>query len=216
MIISSILSVKPDSISASWEKREFIVGETTDVKITVSPSNASLKNLSISNTSMADIEYHDGIARVTFKHEGTDTLRFYNEDTYSNAVKITVASKNDTSSGTTNNDSDNPESNTPPQNASPELTTGQKNALSKANDYLRFMPFSYSGLIEQLEYEGYSTEEATYAVDNCGANWNEQAAKKAQEYLNIMSFSRQGLIDQLKYEGFTQEQAEYGVSAVGY
>ena len=78
------------------------------------------------------------------------------------------------------------------------------------------MPFSYSGLIEQLEYEGYSTEDATYAADNCGADWNEQAALSAEDYLDIMSFSRDGLIEQLVYEGFTQEQAEYGASAVGY
>lgn len=95
-------------------------------------------------------------------------------------------------------------------------TMGQRNALAKAKQYLLVMPFSYSKLIEQLEYEGYATEEATYGADNCGADWNEQAAKKAQVYLDSMAFSRQGLIDQLKYEGFTQEQAEYGVSAVGY
>ena len=98
----------------------------------------------------------------------------------------------------------------------PDMTLGEKNALAKANDYLSFMAFSHSGLIEQLEFEGYTTEEATFAADNCGADWKEQAAKKAQDYLDTMSFSREGLIDQLKYEGFTQKQAEYGVAAVGY
>ena len=91
-----------------------------------------------------------------------------------------------------------------------------QNALSKAHDYLEYTAFSYSGLIDQLEYEKFSAEAATYAADNCGADWNEQAAKKAQNYLDFSSFSRQGLIDQLVYEGFTNEQAEYGVSAVGY
>ena len=91
-----------------------------------------------------------------------------------------------------------------------------QNALSKAHDYLSFTSFSYSGLIDQLEYEEFSTEAATYAADNCGADWNEQAAMKAQSYMDFSSFSRQGLIDQLLYEGFTQEQAEYGATAVGY
>lgn len=91
-----------------------------------------------------------------------------------------------------------------------------QNALSKARDYLDYTAFSYSGLINQLEYEQFSTESATYAADNCGADWNEQAAKKAQDYLDFSSFSRQGLIDQLLFEGFTQVQAEYGVTAVGY
>lgn len=97
-----------------------------------------------------------------------------------------------------------------------EMTLGQKNALNKALSYLSYSSFSYSGLIDQLEYEGFSTEEATYAVDNCGADWNEQAAKKAESYMQYSSFSRSSLIDQLEYEGFTNEQAEYGVAAVGY
>lgn len=108
----------------------------------------------------------------------------------------------------------------PEESAEPEpadtMTMGQKNALGSVESYLSFMAFSRSGLIEQLEYEGYSTEDATFAADHCGADWNEQAAKSAQSYLDTMSFSRQGLIDQLLYEGFTQEQAEYGVTAVGY
>lgn len=97
-----------------------------------------------------------------------------------------------------------------------EPTIGEKNALSAAKNYLKYMSFSYSGLIKQLEFEGYSNSEATYGVDNCGADWNEQAAKKAKEYINTMSFSRSGLIKQLEYEGFTSEQAEYGVTAIGY
>lgn len=91
-----------------------------------------------------------------------------------------------------------------------------QNALSKARDYLDYSAFSYNGLINQLEYEQFSAESATYAADNCGADWNEQAAKKAQDYLDFSSFSRQSLIDQLVYDGFAQEQAEYGVTAVGY
>ena len=70
-------------------------------------------------------------------------------------------------------------------------------------------------IIEQLEFEQYSHEDAVYAADNCGADWNEQAAKKAQDYLDIMAFSRQGLIDQLQFEGYTYEQAVYGVNQVG-
>ena len=97
-----------------------------------------------------------------------------------------------------------------------EQTLGEKNALSSALDYLDIMAFSYSGLVEQLEFEGYTHEEAVYAADNCGADWNEQAALKAESYLDIMSFSREGLIDQLEFEGFTRQQAEYGVQAVGY
>ena len=97
-----------------------------------------------------------------------------------------------------------------------QLTMGQINAYKSAQSYLRHMSFSRSGLIDQLEFEGYTTEDAITAVELSGVNWFEQAAKKAESYLRHMSFSRSGLIDQLKFEGFTKEEAEYGVSAVGY
>ena len=95
-------------------------------------------------------------------------------------------------------------------------TKEQENALKSALSYLKYSAFSRQGLIDQLEYEKYSTEAATYAADNCGADWNEQAAKAAESYLKYSSFSRQGLIEQLEYEGFTHEQAVYGAEAVGY
>lgn len=92
------------------------------------------------------------------------------------------------------------------------ITQGKKNALKIAGEYLDLKGFSYSSLVEQLEYEGFSYSEAKYAADNCGADWNEQAARKATEYLNLKSFSRNKLIEQLEYEGFTREQAAYGVN----
>lgn len=95
-------------------------------------------------------------------------------------------------------------------------TTGKMNALKSAKHYLEFMPFSYKGLVEQLEYEKYSNAEAVYAADNCGADWNEQAVKKAKSYLDIMAFSKDSLIEQLEFEGFTHEQAVYGVTKNGY
>ena len=95
-------------------------------------------------------------------------------------------------------------------------TVGENNALISAKQYLNTMAFSYSGLIEQLEYEGYTNSEAIYAVNNCGADWYEQAELSAKEYLDVMPFSRQGLIEQLEYEGFTHSQAVYGVEQNGY
>jgi hypothetical protein len=75
--------------------------------------------------------------------------------------------------------------------------------------------YSRQGLIEQLEYEGFSTEDATYAVDHITVDWYEQAARTAKDYLDMSGYSRQGLIEQLEYEGYTPAQAEYGVAAVG-
>jgi hypothetical protein len=103
----------------------------------------------------------------------------------------------------------------PPQQSHPGETVSQRNARRKAADYLDYTSFSRTGLIKQLEYEGFSHGDAVYGTDAQGADWNAQAAKKAAEYLDYTSFSRSGLIDQLVYEGFSRSEAEYGVSAVG-
>jgi hypothetical protein len=103
-----------------------------------------------------------------------------------------------------------------PGSAGPALTLSQQQAIGEAESYLDYTAFSRTGLIGQLEYEGFSTEDATFAVDNVDVDWNAQAAASAESYLAYSSFSRSGLIDQLLYEGFTPEQAEFGVTAVGY
>ena len=96
-----------------------------------------------------------------------------------------------------------------------KMTTSQANALESAKSYLRYSAFSYEGLIDQLEYEGYPHEDCVYAVDNCGADWFEQAVKCGKSYLKYSSFSYSELVDQLEYEGFTNEQAVYGAKQNG-
>lgn len=108
---------------------------------------------------------------------------------------------------------DPPEETTPPTQSGP--SAGEANALSSAKDYLRLMPFSYNGLIDQLEYEGYTNAEATYAADNCGADWNEQAVIEAKNYIDLMPFSYTGLVEQLEYDQYTRAQAEYGANNCG-
>ncbi len=98
----------------------------------------------------------------------------------------------------------------------PKFTLAQQNAINSAQSYLAYSGFSRTGLIGQLEYEGFSTEEATFGVDNAGADWNAEAAETAQQYLDYSSFSRQGLYDQMAYEGFLPAEIEFGLAAVGY
>lgn len=97
----------------------------------------------------------------------------------------------------------------------PDLTAGQENAIAKADQYLEHQAFSRTGLISQLEFEGFSTKDATFGVDHIKVNWNEQAAAKAEDYLKHQAFSRDGLINQLEFEGFTPPQAAYGVKQAG-
>jgi hypothetical protein len=90
------------------------------------------------------------------------------------------------------------------------------NAKRSAQNYIRIMGFSRSGLINQLVFEGYSKSISTRAVDSLKANWNKQAVRVAKNYLNLMPFSRQGLIDQLKFDGFSSSQAAAGAKGAGY
>ena len=94
-------------------------------------------------------------------------------------------------------------------------TVNQFNAKRKAASYLSISPFSRSGLIEQLEYEGFNNSDATYGVDAQKADWNAQAVKAAKNYLKLTAFSRSDLIAQLEYEGYTNAEATFGVNATG-
>lgn len=100
--------------------------------------------------------------------------------------------------------------------AGPVGTMAQKNAVAKAQSYLKYAGFSRTGLIDQLQYEGFSPEDSTYGADNAGADWLAEAAEKAQSYMDTSAFSRDGLAEQLQYEGFTPEEVAAGLAAVGY
>ena len=107
-----------------------------------------------------------------------------------------------------------PESTIPIRDTANE-TLSQKNAVEKAISYINLMPFSHEGMIEQLEYEKFSYDDAAYGATYCGADWYEQAVLKAASYLDLMSFSHDGLVEQLEYDGFTHDQAVYGVEKNG-
>lgn len=89
-------------------------------------------------------------------------------------------------------------------------SASQRNAVKSAESYLEYSGFSRQGLIEQLEYEEFSTADATYAVDHVTVDWNAEAVESATSYLEYSAFSKPGLVGQLEYEGFTPAQAQYG------
>ncbi|MFQ6961172.1 hypothetical protein [Clostridium sp. D5] len=83
-----------DSISVDWGKEEFSVGETTEVKITPSPSDAKIKTLELSKNSIADLDYSDGKAVITFKQAGNAALFFRaNGNVQSYTKNITIIDK---------------------------------------------------------------------------------------------------------------------------
>lgn len=83
-------------------------------------------------------------------------------------------------------------------------------AVKRSNEYLETLVFSRMGLIEQLEYEGFSHEDAVYGVDATGTDWKEQAFRKAKEQVEYQEISREGLIEVLEFLKFTPEEAIYG------
>lgn len=94
-------------------------------------------------------------------------------------------------------------------------TETQQKALDKANEYVDTLPLSRKGLIKQLEYDGYTTDVATYAADNCSANWNKEAKEMAEQYMDSTTYTYKDMVQQLETEGFTKEQAKFGAKAVG-
>lgn len=98
---------------------------------------------------------------------------------------------------------------------SQSVTNGMRKALESARVYLRISPYSYQGLKDKLKTDKYTDEEINYAVNNCGANWNEQAIKKAKAYLKTDSYSYIALVDRLSSDRFTDSQAKYGVEHSG-
>ena len=53
-------------------------------------------------------------------------------------------------------------------------------------------------------------------MENCGADWNEEALKTAKELLSFSSFSKEALVFQLEIKGFTHEEALFGAEKNGY
>ena len=96
---------------------------------------------------------------------------------------------------------------------SPNVKRNKIDALKEAKRYFKTFSFSYYGLIKRLEKNGYSHEDAIYAANYCGANWNEQVVKTAKNYLHFEACSYNKLLDDLiLIEKFTYDQAVYGIS----
>jgi hypothetical protein len=146
---------------------------------------------------------------------GDDTTA--SDDTYADRT-VTQIEESDTSEEVVEDDAEpvaeeeSAEKPKPKPKPEPQLTSGQENAIAKASDYLDYSAWAKSELIGQLEYSGFSTKDATFAVNYLKVNWREQAVAKAKDYLEYSAFSKQELIGQLEYNGFTRAEATYGVN----
>ena len=210
------------SATDDTEIGNYIVSNLSSGNLTIKPkekkeesSNNSSGNQSNNNTSSTNKPSSN--TNTNNNSTTNNNKPSSNNNNSSNNNQQNTNSNNNTTKPSNDNEQNKPTSsgNNQQSNSNNSVSVSKQNALRSAKDYLSVSAFSRSGLIKQLQYEKYSTEDATYAVDNCGANWNQQALKSAKDYLSVSAFSRSGLIKQLQYEGFTSEQANYGVNNCG-
>lgn len=191
----------------------FIISDEEDTKKYLYATGKPLINIEITNYSEEYSEIiNEIIDNIKLKDFGSA-----NRSKTTTEPKIEKTTKKSTEKATekpTEKATKAPKATEPPAPES-NISTGQKNALKSAKSYIDLMGFSYQGLIDQLEYEGYSHDEAVYGADNCGADWNAEALESAKSYIRTSPFSYTGLIDQLEYEDFTYEQAVYGADNCG-
>lgn len=97
-----------------------------------------------------------------------------------------------------------------------EISLSQKNAIIKAYSWLNDWHPSYEFLIYDLlvDLEGFSYEDAKFAVSNMDVDWDEQAVLYAKD--NINGMSKNGLVEEMRFNKFNDEQINKALKAVGY
>ncbi|MFL2664895.1 MAG: Ltp family lipoprotein [Dehalococcoidia bacterium] len=200
-----VYKIWPDNDEKQWK-------EYSDSDL---PVNIFVGNKFELSFTFDDIIYFEGFNRLRFQKTSLNDANKGKELAPAPSQPATVVPSQPQSATVTPQENSNYNEISSPEATStptPIETVSQNNAVKSAESYLNFSAFSRSGLIDQLVYEGYSNQDASYAVDKISPDWSVQAAKSAESYLNFSAFSRSGLIDQLVYEGFLLDQAEFGVN----
>lgn len=101
--------------------------------------------------------------------------------------------------------------------AATALVNWKEQALRKAEWYLSVGSSSRKNLIFVLTYfNHFTSSEAQYAVDNCGADWCEQALKRAKEEIAEKDYSYDKLIEFLVEKcDYTFDEATYAADNCG-
>ena len=73
--------------------------------------------------------------------------------------------------------------------------------------------FSYGGMVDLIELNGFSHEAAVYAADNCGADWYEMVWGELNAFWSPDGFDPQDAISNLQLRGFSYEETIYAVTA---
>ncbi len=91
--------------------------------------------------------------------------------------------------------------------------------LGRAEYYSSILNLSKAMIHDKLiKNDGYSEEEADFAVENISADWKENALLKAETYRRALNMSDRDIYRQLTAsngEKFTQEEADYAIDNLG-
>ena len=86
-------------------------------------------------------------------------------------------------------------------------------ARGTAEFYTYYMPFSYKGLIDHLEYMEFTPEQARYGADSVDVDWTAMAKNYIEKYYLYGSYDNDEIIKQLTDAGFTEEEARNGLKS---
>lgn len=93
-------------------------------------------------------------------------------------------------------------------------------ALDTARRYVKSMGdsgISKKSIYDQLtsEFDGFTDEEAQYAIENLDFDWKESAVKAAKRYVDVLGVSKNHVYDKLVYdEKFTESEARHAVESL--
>ncbi|GAB2026912.1 Ltp family lipoprotein [Lactovum odontotermitis] len=110
---------------------------------------------------------------------------------------------------------------TPPtsNNTAGTVTQEMKNAVATAQQYQNAHVYlSLLGMIDQLEYEGFSTSDATYGANNAGIDWSKNALESAKIYYFRLGLSKSDTYYQLISvygDQYTTGEAQHAVDSLG-
>lgn len=86
----------------------------------------------------------------------------------------------------------------------------KREAAIRAKEYVKSFGGSYKKVKQYLESDEFTPEEVTFGVENCGADWKEEAIRAAKKYIEHNGkYSFEKMVFQLTWFDFTQEEAEH-------
>lgn len=87
-----------------------------------------------------------------------------------------------------------------------------ESATDSAQTYVDTSSFSYSGLKNQLKFEGYPKDAIKYAMKHVDVDYKEEAIEAINDYKDSgMPFSKKEMRSQLKFEGFKKDTIDYAM-----